>query len=51
MFRLAATETRRRPPRIVSRTRYGHETTQKQGIRSRVVSMPSWELFDEQPAE
>ena len=23
----------------------------KEGVRSRVVSMPSWELFDEQPAE
>jgi transketolase len=28
-----------------------HETLQKEGVRSRVVSMPSWELFDEQPAE
>ena len=28
-----------------------HETLAKEGIRSRVVSMPSWELFDAQPAE
>jgi transketolase len=28
-----------------------HETLTKDGIRSRVVSMPSWELFDDQPAE
>jgi transketolase len=28
-----------------------HETLSKDGIRSRVVSMPSWELFDEQPRE
>jgi transketolase len=28
-----------------------HETLQREGVRSRVVSMPSWELFDEQPAE
>jgi transketolase len=28
-----------------------HETLEKDGIRSRVVSMPSWELFDEQPPE
>jgi transketolase len=28
-----------------------HETLVKDGIRSRVVSMPSWELFDEQPRE
>ena len=26
-----------------------HETLAKDGIRSRVVSMPSWELFDRQP--
>jgi transketolase len=28
-----------------------HELLTKEGIRSRVVSMPSWELFDDQPAE
>jgi transketolase len=28
-----------------------HEALIKEGIRSRVVSMPSWELFDDQPAE
>jgi len=28
-----------------------HETLTQEGIRSRVVSMPSWELFDQQPAE
>ena len=28
-----------------------HEQLAKDGIRSRVVSMPSWELFDEQPQE
>jgi transketolase len=28
-----------------------HETLTKEGIRSRVVSMPSWELFDDQPEE
>jgi transketolase len=28
-----------------------HEALMKEGIRSRVVSMPSWELFDDQPAE
>jgi transketolase len=28
-----------------------HELLQKQGIASRVVSMPSWELFDDQPKE
>ncbi len=28
-----------------------HETLIKDGIRSRVVSMPSWELFDDQPAD
>jgi len=28
-----------------------HETLLKEGIRSRVVSMPSWELFDDQPVE
>ena len=28
-----------------------HEALSKEGIRSRVVSMPSWELFDDQPAE
>jgi transketolase len=28
-----------------------HELLLKEGIRSRVVSMPSWELFDDQPAE
>ena len=27
-----------------------HETLTQEGIRSRVVSMPSWELFDKQPA-
>jgi transketolase len=28
-----------------------HERLLKDGIKSRVVSMPSWELFDHQPAE
>jgi transketolase len=28
-----------------------HEQLRKEGIRSRVVSMPSWELFDDQPKE
>jgi transketolase len=28
-----------------------HEALTSQGIRSRVVSMPSWELFDNQPAD
>ena len=28
-----------------------HEHLASQGIRSRVVSMPSWELFDDQPKE
>jgi transketolase len=28
-----------------------HEQLTREGIRSRVVSMPSWELFDDQPAE
>jgi transketolase len=28
-----------------------HEQLAKAGIRSRVVSMPSWELFDDQPVE
>jgi len=28
-----------------------HEALARDGIRSRVVSMPSWELFDEQPRE
>ncbi len=28
-----------------------HESLAKEGIRSRVVSMPSWELFDRQPAD
>jgi transketolase len=28
-----------------------HEALLAEGIRSRVVSMPSWELFDEQPRE
>ena len=28
-----------------------HETLLGKGIRSRVVSMPSWELFDDQPRE
>jgi transketolase len=28
-----------------------HEALLAEGIRSRVVSMPSWELFDEQPLE
>ncbi len=26
-----------------------HETLAKQGIRSRVVSMPSWDIFEQQP--
>ena len=26
-----------------------HEALREEGVRSRVVSMPSWELFDEQP--
>jgi transketolase len=30
---------------------FAHETLIKEGIRSRVVSMPSWELFDRQPVE
>jgi transketolase len=29
----------------------GHEKLLSQGIRSRVVSMPSWEIFDHQPLE
>ncbi len=28
-----------------------HEQLVKDGVRSRVVSMPSWELFDDQPPE
>jgi transketolase len=28
-----------------------HDALSREGIRSRVVSMPSWELFDDQPAE
>ena len=28
-----------------------HETLTTEGVRSRVVSMPSWELFDRQPPE
>jgi len=28
-----------------------HEALIKQGIRSRVVSMPSWDLFEQQPAD
>jgi transketolase len=28
-----------------------HEGLLSEGVRSRVVSMPSWDLFDEQPAE
>jgi transketolase len=28
-----------------------HEALAKEGLRSRVVSMPSWELFDRQPRE
>jgi transketolase len=28
-----------------------HEKLIAEGIRSRVVSMPSWEIFDEQPEE
>ena len=28
-----------------------HEQLVKEGIRSRVVSMPSWRLFEEQPKE
>src|SRR5262249_933306 len=28
-----------------------HETLRAQGVRSRVVSMPSWELFDHQPED
>jgi transketolase len=28
-----------------------HEMLVKEGIRSRVVSLPSWELFDDQPVE
>lgn len=28
-----------------------HETLKKEGVSSRVVSMPCWELFEEQPAE
>jgi len=29
----------------------GHEKLLCEGIRSRVVSMPSWEIFDHQPQE
>ena len=28
-----------------------HETLLAEGIRSRVVSMPSWEIFDHQPLD
>ena len=28
-----------------------HERLKAEGIKSRVVSMPSWELFDDQPQE
>ena len=28
-----------------------HEKLSSEGIRSRVVSMPSWEIFDHQPVE
>jgi transketolase len=28
-----------------------HDRLQKEGVKSRVVSMPSWELFDDQPKE
>ena len=28
-----------------------HETLVAKGIRSRVVSMPSWDLFDHQPKD
>ena len=28
-----------------------HENLKAEGIKSRVVSMPSWELFDDQPQE
>jgi transketolase len=28
-----------------------HEQLAKEGVKSRVVSLPSWELFDDQPAE
>jgi len=28
-----------------------HEQLVREGIRSRVISMPSWELFDDQPVE
>jgi transketolase len=28
-----------------------HERLAAEGVRSRVVSLPSWELFDEQPAD
>jgi transketolase len=28
-----------------------HERLQAEGIKARVVSMPSWELFDDQPQE
>ena len=28
-----------------------HETLLAQGVRSRVVSMPSWDIFDHQPRE
>jgi len=28
-----------------------HEQLLKEGVRSRVVSLPSWELFDDQPPE
>ncbi len=28
-----------------------HEQLSREGVRSRVVSMPSWELFDDQPLE
>jgi transketolase len=28
-----------------------HQQLLKDGVRSRVVSLPSWELFDDQPAD
>jgi transketolase len=35
----------------VSLAAAAHETLTKEGIRSRVVSMPSWEIFESQPPE
>src|SRR5262249_57562069 len=35
----------------VSQAVEAHEKLSAEGIRSRVVSMPSWELFEEQPPE